>query len=82
MGIEIHVPALLDQIVRRKAQNGAGAAQTSPESGTSCSNDKGTVCLFVFAVFCCAARARAGCRSFYVISKFDAYPFFSPPPEI
>jgi len=31
-------------------------------------------------VFCCAARARAGagCRSSYVISKFDAYmyPFY------
>ena len=45
MGIEINVPALFDQIVRRKAEWG-GAAQTSPESGTS-SNDKGTVSVVV-----------------------------------
>ena len=81
MGIEINVPSLRPNSEAQSTEWG-GAAQTSPESGTSFSNDKGTVCLFVFAVFCCAARARAGCRSFYVISKFDAYPFFSPPPEI
>ena len=72
MGIEINVPALLDQIVRRKAQNGAGRHRLLLKVAQQ--RQRHSLCLF--SVVLLARARRAGCRSSYVISKFDAYPFY------
>lgn len=73
MGIEINVPALLDQIVRRKAKNGAGRHRLLLKVAHPSATTKAQFVCVCFLLCCSRARRL---QKFYVISKFFAYPFY------